>query len=73
MFDWETPEERALKHMKVSPQKKMEWLYQMHQFILKASSKRLLAIRQKLREQRQFSNNALGKVAHSASASPKHR
>ena len=52
MFDWETPKERALRHMRVPPQKKMEWLHQMHQLVLKSSSKRLLAIGQKLRENR---------------------
>ena len=52
MFDWETSQERALKHMKIPPQKKMEWLYQMHQLVLKTFPKRLLAIRRKLREKR---------------------
>ena len=52
MFDWETPKERALKHMTIPPQQKMEWLYQIHQFTLKASSKRLMDIRRKLREKR---------------------
>ena len=51
---WETVEERVRRHMQVPPQKKMEWLYQMHQLILKTSSKRTLRLRQKLKAQRSF-------------------
>ena len=54
IFRWETMEDRARKHMKIPPQKKMEWLFQMHQLILKTSSKHSLAIRQKLREKRSY-------------------
>jgi len=47
---WETAQERAIKHMKIPPLKKMEWLYQMHEFTLAASSKRMRKMRMKLRE-----------------------
>lgn len=50
IFNWETEEERLLKFMRISPKKKLEWLYQMNRFMLKFSSKRQRAIRQKLRE-----------------------
>lgn len=33
-FGWETEEERLKKFMKIPPKKKMEWLYEMHQFLL---------------------------------------
>lgn len=48
-FKWETEEERLRKFMRISPQKKLEWLYQINEFIHKFSSKRQEKIRQKLR------------------------
>lgn len=33
-FEWETKEERLARFMKIPPKKKMEWLYEMHQFLL---------------------------------------
>lgn len=33
-FGWETEEERLKRFMKIPPRKKMEWLYEMHQFLL---------------------------------------
>lgn len=51
-FKWETDRERLLRFMKISPKEKMTWLLQMNIFTHKASSKRTLAIRQKLREKR---------------------
>jgi len=48
-FQWETEEERLLKFMKIPPKKKLEWLYQMNEFIHKFSSKRQEKIRQKIR------------------------
>ena len=45
-----TQEERLLKFMKVPPKKKMEWLCQMHELIVKSSSKRDRTIRWKLRK-----------------------
>lgn len=50
IFKWETEEERLLRFMKISPKKKMEWLAQMHEFILKASTKRDRLLRWKLRK-----------------------
>jgi hypothetical protein len=47
---WETERERFLKFMKIPAKKKLEWLYQMNEFIHKASSKRQRKIRRKLRE-----------------------
>ena len=49
-FDWESEEEKLLRYMKIPAHKKMEWLRQMHEFIVKTSSKQTLALRQKLRE-----------------------
>ncbi|MBU1122874.1 MAG: hypothetical protein ABIH71_07760 [Candidatus Omnitrophota bacterium] len=49
IFKWETEEEKLKRFMKISPKKKMEWLHQMHQFIVKASTKEDRLIRWKLR------------------------
>jgi len=49
IFKWETEEERLLRHMRIPPKKKLEWLRQMHDFILKSSSKKTREIRWKLR------------------------
>jgi hypothetical protein len=46
---WESEEERLLKFMKIPAKKKLEWLYQMHQFINKFYSKRKKKFFQKLR------------------------
>lgn len=51
-FDWETEEEKLLRYMKVPPEKKLEWLRKMHEFTVKASSKRMLRLRWRLRESR---------------------
>ena len=50
IFKWETEEERLLRFIKIPPKKKLEWLRQMNEFILKCSSKRTRAIRRQLRE-----------------------
>lgn len=50
IFRWESERERLLKFMKIPAKKKLEWLRQMNEFTAKFSSKRTLAIRQKLRE-----------------------
>jgi len=47
---WESEEERILRFMKISPSKKLEWLYQMNKFMSKFLSKRQKIIQQKLRE-----------------------
>ena len=49
IFKWERSEERLLRMMKIPPKKKLEWLREMHLFVLKASSKRDRLIRWKLR------------------------
>lgn len=50
--EFETEEERLRRLMKYSPKKKLEWLREMHEFILKASSEEDRKIRIKLREMR---------------------
>ena len=39
-FEWETEQEKLLRYMKISPKKKLEWLYEMHQLIRKAWTKK---------------------------------
>ncbi len=51
-FEWETERERIERLMKIPPIKKLEWLYEMNEFMNKYSSKKTKAIRRKLREQR---------------------
>ncbi|MFH0790920.1 MAG: hypothetical protein V2A64_04735 [Candidatus Omnitrophota bacterium] len=46
----ETEEERLARFIKISPKKKLEWLRQMNEFIIKFSSKRDRLIRWKLRK-----------------------
>ncbi len=50
MTQWETPEERTQRLMKIPLQKKLELLEEMHEMIVKTSSKEMLALRWKLRE-----------------------
>ncbi len=50
IFKWETEKERLLRFVKISPKKKLKWLRQMHEFIVKSSSKRDKLIRRKLRD-----------------------
>ena len=50
IFEWETEEERVLRFMKIPPKKKLEWLRQMNEFMVKCSSKRSRLIRWKLRK-----------------------
>lgn len=52
IFEWETHDQRLRRFMKISPQKKLEWLRQMQEFTLKTSTQRLNIIRRKLREGR---------------------
>ncbi len=49
-LQWQTEEERLLKLMRIPPKKKLEWLAQMHKFILKSSSSQTLRLRWKLRD-----------------------
>jgi hypothetical protein len=51
-FRWETEDERLLRHVKIPPKKKLEWLREMNEFIEKCSSKRTMRIRKKLKETR---------------------
>ncbi len=53
IFEWETHDERLRRFMKISPQKKLEWLHQMHEFMLRTSSRRVRAVRLELRKKRQ--------------------
>ncbi len=50
IYKWESPKERLLRFMRISPKKKMEWLREMQEFTLKASDKRMRAIRLQLRK-----------------------
>ena len=47
---WTTDDEQLKKLMKVPIKKKFEWLENMRRFVLKISSKKLMKIRWKLRE-----------------------
>jgi len=51
-FDWENERAKLLFYMQIPAKKKLEWLRQMHEFTVKTSSKRMLALRWKLRESR---------------------
>lgn len=42
---WETQEERLRKFMRISPKKKLEWLYQMNEFVRKFSFKKQEIVR----------------------------
>ena len=53
IFEWETRDQRLRRFMKISPQKKLEWLRQMHEFMLRTSSRRVKAIRLELKKTRQ--------------------
>jgi len=37
IFKWETDEERTRRYMKISPEKKLEWLQEMKEFMAKCS------------------------------------
>ena len=49
IFKWQTEEERLLRFIEIPPKKKLEWLREMNEFIVKSSSKRSKLIRWKLR------------------------
>lgn len=49
---WETPEERTRRLMKIPLKKKLELLEELHKFAVKTSSKKMMAMRWKLRESR---------------------
>ena len=50
IFEWETEKERLLKFIKIPAKKKLEWLRQMNEFMVKSSSKSDKLIRWKLRK-----------------------
>jgi len=50
IYKWETEKEQLARFMLIPPMKKLEWLRQMNEFILKFSSKKQQAIRKKLHE-----------------------
>ncbi|MBL7069715.1 MAG: hypothetical protein ISS34_07655 [Candidatus Omnitrophica bacterium] len=50
IFKWESEKERLLKHMKMSPKSKLEWLRQINEFNAKYLPKRSKLARQKLKE-----------------------
>jgi len=52
IYKWESQKERLLRFMKISPKKKLEWLRQMNEFIIKYSPDRQKLIKQKLRKRR---------------------
>lgn len=56
-FGRETEDERIQKFMRIPPRKKLEWLYQMQQFILEASSKSQRKLRLKLRDSQRSHTN----------------
>lgn len=51
-FEWESQESKLLRSMSISPKQKLEWLNEMHNFILKISSEEDIKLRWKLRELR---------------------
>jgi hypothetical protein len=52
IYKWETEKEKLLRFMRISPKKKLEWLWQMHEFIRLASTRKRREIFWKLRESR---------------------
>jgi len=50
VYEWETKKERVLKFMKIPPKHKLEWLQDMHDFVVQASSEEDLKLRWKLRK-----------------------
>ena len=53
-FGWGNDEERLRRWVKLSPKKKMEWLYQAHALMCKALTKEQRDIFWKLRQSTQF-------------------
>ncbi len=49
IFRWETEEERLKRSMKISPQKKLELLYDMNKFLSKFATRKARNIRNKLK------------------------
>ena len=49
---WESQKEKLLRFMRISPEKKMEWLQEMHDFLCKARTKKQKNMYRQLRESR---------------------
>jgi len=49
-FKWETSEDKLLRHMSLSPKQKLEWLWEINQFLFKYSTPKVRRIRQRLRQ-----------------------
>ena len=49
---WETEDQKLSRFIKIPPKKKLEWLYQMHQFIRSAWTKKQIKTYLRLRETR---------------------
>lgn len=49
IFKWESEEEKLKRYMKIPPKAKMEWLYEINEFLSKTSDKSLRKIRHKMR------------------------
>lgn len=52
IFKWESEEERLRRFMRIPAKKKLEWLYEMHEFLRSVATKRQKAIFQRVRESR---------------------
>jgi len=52
MFQWESEKERLSRFMKIPAKKKLEWLYEMKEFLWKFSTPRQRKLRWKLRSPR---------------------
>jgi hypothetical protein len=52
IFKWETEKERAARHRRIPAKQKLEWLYQINEFVNKFSSAKTRKIRQALRNAR---------------------
>lgn len=49
IFKWETEEEKTRRFVRMSPQKKLEWLRQMNEFIAKFAPKERRKIKEQLK------------------------
>ena len=50
IFEWESAEERLNRFLAIAPQKKLEWLRQMLEFVEKYSDESTIEIKRKLKE-----------------------
>lgn len=47
---WETSDEKLLRNMRLSPKQKLEWLWEINQFLFKYSTPKTRRTRQRLRQ-----------------------